>query len=160
MKPLVELGLKTVLVFPVLDENEKGLDKFSNKNSNPAINAIEVLKNEFPDLIVAVDVCLCIFNHDGHCCLYTDNNQIDNERTINCLVDLARVYTSVNVDILAPSTKNDSYVSHLKKFLIKEKLDHIPILAYAAKFASCLYGPFRNAANSGKSKKNFLQFNY
>lgn len=148
LRPLVELGLGSVLVFPVLDESDKGLseDKYKKRQHNPAINAIEQLKLHLPGLLVAVDVCLCIFSDDGHCCVYTQAGQIDNERSIQHLVDLASVYTSVGVDILAPSTKNDAYVSHLKQFLIKEKLDHIPILAYGAKFASCLYGPFRNAA--------------
>lgn len=148
LKPLVDLGLSSVLVFPVLDEADKGLDKYKLKQHNPAIGAIEALKQHLPSLLVAVDVCLCIFSDDGHCCVYTQAGQIDNERTIRHLVDLASVYTAVGVDILAPSTKNDAYVTHLKEFLVKEKLDHIPILAYGAKFASCLYGPFRNAAVS------------
>ena len=148
LRPLVEIGLRSVLVFPVLDEPDKGLadSKYAKKQHNPAISAIEQLKLHFPGLLLAVDVCLCIFSESGHCCEYTEAGQIDNERTIRLLVDLARVYVSAGVDILAPSTKNDAYVSHLKQYLIKEKLEHIPILAYGAKFASCLYGPFRNAA--------------
>ena len=159
LKPLVELGLRSVLIFPVLDEPDKGLaeSKYAKKAHNPAIEAIEQLKLHFPGLLLAVDVCLCIFNEDGHCCVYTEAGQIDNERTIRLLVDLARVYVSVGVDILAPSTKNDAYVSHLKQFLIKEKLEHIPILAYGAKFASCLYGPFRNAAVSERRSSDVNQ---
>ena len=148
LRPLVDRGLKTVLIFPVIDENDKGLDHFEDNQLNPARKAIGVLKRELPNLILAVDVCLCCFNKDGHCCTYTADGQIDNEDTLKRLVDLSRAYTSVGVDILAPSTKNDSYVLSIKRFLIKEKLDHIPVLAYGAKFASCLYGPFRNAANS------------
>ena len=149
LNPLIELGLKTILLFPVLDENDKGLDKFTRREINPVLNAIELLKKRFPDLILAVDVCLCTFALDGHCCVYEEDGRNDNEQTLNALVNLGRAYALLGVDILAPSTKNDSYVSYLKKMLISEKLDHISILAYGAKFASCLYGPFRNAANSG-----------
>lgn len=137
LRPLVELGLKTILVFPVTDE--KGLNCFLTERSNPAFNGIKVLKSEFPDLIIAVDVCLCTFTEDGHCCVFNEEGQIDNKSTLEQLSNLAIAYANVGCDILAPSTKNDSYVSFIKRALIRHKKDHIPVMAYGAKFASCLY---------------------
>ncbi|RWS17856.1 delta-aminolevulinic acid dehydratase-like protein [Dinothrombium tinctorium] len=147
LRPLVErYSLKSVLLFPVV--KEKGLEKATNSDHNPAIRAVTRIKQEFANLTVVVDVCLCAFTVDGHCCVFNNDGKIDNKRSISLIAQLAVAYAKAGADIVAPSDMMDARIDSIRIQLNENGFNDVGIMSYSAKFASCFYGPFRDAAGS------------
>lgn len=149
LTPLVELGLKSVLLFGVIDKLEKD-DNASNADSkeNPVIRALPILRSKFPDLLIACDVCLCPYSENGHCGIYEDG-VINNEKSIERIAQIAIEYARHGAHIVAPSDMMDNRIGAIKNLLIKNGLDKLcSVLSYSVKFASGFYGPFRDAAKS------------
>ena len=112
--------------------------------------AVRQLKAWFPDLLVACDVCLCPYTNHGHCGILRDDGTIDTERSIARLADVALAYGLAGADVVAPSDMMDGRVAAIKTALHANQLGNkVAVLSYSAKFASCFYGPFRDAAKSG-----------
>jgi len=109
--------------------------------------AIRVIKDAVPEVIVITDVCLCEYTSHGHCGVIADG-QVDNDRTLPLLVKMALSHVGAGADIVAPSDMMDGRVKAIREGLDGEGLQHIPIMSYAAKYASAFYGPFREAAES------------
>src|SRR5690606_14000396 len=109
--------------------------------------AVRAIKSEVPDLVVVTDVCLCEYTDHGHCGLVVDGD-VDNDSTVDLLAREALVHAAAGADIVAPSDMMDGRVDAIRELLDEEGFDDIPILSYAAKFASAFYGPFRDAAES------------
>lgn len=137
LKPLVDAGLETVLLFGV--PSEKGIDQASDEKGIVQ-NAIRTIKQVFPDLGVICDVCICSFSEDGHC------HVGDNDKTIEILAHIALSYAEAGADAVAPSDMMDGRVFFMRRVLNAAGFD-TPIISYAAKFASGFYGPFRSAAD-------------
>jgi len=100
-----------------------------------------------PQLLVVTDVCLCEYTSHGHCGVIA-NGDVDNDQTLPLLAGTALSHVEAGADIVAPSDMMDGRVKAIREALDKEGFQHIPILAYAAKYASAFYGPFREAAES------------
>ncbi|MGI5843157.1 MAG: porphobilinogen synthase [Candidatus Xenobium sp.] len=113
----------------------------------PVARAVRELKRELPRLLVVTDVCLCEYTDHGHCGLL-DGQQVDNDATLPVLAETALAHARAGADMVAPSDMMDGRVQAIRARLDQEGFDRIPILAYAAKFASAFYGPFREAAQS------------
>ena len=109
--------------------------------------AIQAIKNTVPELLVATDVCLCEYTSHGHCGVVS-NSAVDNDRTLPLLAKIALSHVEAGVDIVAPSDMMDGRVKAIRETLDEKGYQHIPILSYAAKYASAFYGPFRGAAES------------
>lgn len=109
--------------------------------------AIQVIKKTVPDLLVLTDVCLCEYTDHGHCGVIS-NGEIDNDRTLPLLAKMALSHAEAGTDIVAPSDMMDGRIKLIRSTLDEGGFQHIPILSYAAKFASAFYGPFREAAAS------------
>lgn len=109
--------------------------------------AIRTIKNTVPELLVITDVCLCEYTSHGHCGVVTGNT-IDNDRTLPLLAKMALSHVEAGADIVAPSDMMDGRVKAIREALDEKDYQHIPILSYAAKYASAFYGPFREAAES------------
>ena len=109
--------------------------------------AIRTIKNTVPELLVITDVCLCEYTSHGHCGVVTGNT-VDNDRTLPLLVKMALSHVEAGADIVAPSDMMDGRVKAIREALDEKDYQHIPILSYAAKYASAFYGPFREAAES------------
>jgi len=155
--PLISIGLKTVLLFGVMDDELKdsNASKSTSIEENKVISAIKILKEKFPDLLVACDICLCTFTDHGHCGILKEDQSIDIEQTIQKLAELALVYAKAGCDIVAPSDMMDGRVACIAEILRKNGIrNKVSILSYSAKFASCFYGPFRDAASSAPSFGN------
>ncbi|KPM04568.1 hypothetical protein NH340_JMT03797 [Sarcoptes scabiei] len=151
LSPLIsEFSLQSILLFPCLKNTSvKKIDDAFDVEQNPLIKGIDLIKKKFPQLLIIVDVCLCTFTEHGHCCVFRETNgQIDNEKSVEILSRLAVQYARCGADIIAPSDMMDSRVFHIRKQLNLNGFENVAILSYAAKFESCFYGPFRNAANS------------
>lgn len=150
LKPLVQLGLSSVLLFGVPANVPK--DEFgsagSEADNNPVIPAVKRIKAEFPSLTVACDVCLCPYTSHGHCGVLQKDGSINNAETLPLLAKQALTFAQAGADIVAPSDMMDGRVYAIKKILADNGLRRVSVLSYAVKFASTFYGPFRDAAKS------------
>uniref|UniRef100_A0AAY4CGW5 Delta-aminolevulinic acid dehydratase n=1 Tax=Denticeps clupeoides TaxID=299321 RepID=A0AAY4CGW5_9TELE len=153
LRPLVDKGLKCVLIFGVpanvtKDERGSGADT----DVTPAVLAVKKLRATFPDLLVACDCsCLaltCCVPHLKQCCLFLQ--QMDNLSEMALLTMLPALPSfCLGCHIIAPSDMMDGRVGAIKQALLSNDLGNkVSVLSYSAKFASCYYGPFRDAAQS------------
>jgi len=149
LTPLVDLGLKSILIFGVIDtlpKDEVGTNADSKKN--PVIRALPILRQKFPDLLIACDVCLCPYTSHGHCGIIEDDG-INNEKSIERIANIALEYARHGAHIVAPSDMMDNRIYAIKNRLIDNGMEKVcSVLSYSAKFASGFYGPFRDAAKS------------
>lgn len=131
-----KLGLTSVLIFGIPDKKgiKEALDGIVQK-------AVKIIKIHFPSLEIITDVCLCSYTENGHCHIG------DNDETCKILADVALSHAKAGADIVAPSDMMDGRVYHIKNKLTENGYPHIPIMSYAAKYASNFYGPFRDAAD-------------
>ena len=109
--------------------------------------AIRAVKRAVPQLLVVGDVCLCEYTDHGHCGVIRDGD-VDNDSSVYLLGKIAAIQARAGVDLVAPSDMMDGRVAGIRKALDASGFSHVPIMSYAAKFASAFYGPFREAAGS------------
>ncbi len=145
-KQIRDLGIPGVILFGIPDEKDAvGSDAYSD---NGIIQrALRALKEEVPGLTLITDVCLCEYTDHGHCGLIKGND-VDNDATLELLVKESLSHVRAGADMVAPSDMMDGRVGAIRQALDQQGFPHIPIMAYAAKFASGFYGPFREAAES------------
>jgi porphobilinogen synthase len=110
--------------------------------------AIAAIKTALPDLIVWTDVCLCGATDHGHCGHVTPAGAIDNDTSVATLAQVALNYARAGADAVAPSDMMDGRVLAIRQLLDRHNYSNVPIVSYAAKYASSFYGPFREAAES------------
>ena len=140
------LGIPAVILFGVPDKkDERGTGAYDPNGIVPT--AVRTLKDQVPDLMVVTDVCIDEYTSHGHCGLVKDG-RILNDETLDCLRTMARIHAQAGADMVAPSDMMDGRVLAIRDELDKAGFAELPIMAYAAKFASCFYAPFRDAANS------------
>jgi porphobilinogen synthase len=109
--------------------------------------AIRALKDSIPELLVVADVCLCEYTDHGHCGVYS-GGEVQNDSTLALLGQTAVSLARAGADVVAPSDMMDGRVLAIREALDGDGFEEIPILSYAAKYASAFYGPFRDAAES------------
>ena len=145
-KQIRDLGIPGVILFGIPDEKDAvGSDAYSD---NGIIQrALRALREEVPGLTLITDVCLCEYTDHGHCGLIKGND-VDNDATLELLVKESLSHVRAGADMVAPSDMMDGRVGVIRQALDQQGFPHIPIMAYAAKFASGFYGPFREAAES------------
>jgi porphobilinogen synthase len=134
-------GIPAVLLFGIPDEKDAKASGAYASNGIVQV-AVRSIKKAVPELLVITDVCLCEYMDHGHCGIVRDGN-ILNDATLKLLADTAVSHAEAGADIVAPSDMMDGRVG-----AIRQRLPDIPIMSYAAKFASAFYGPFREAAES------------
>ena len=155
--PLTDAGLQSVILFGIPAAKDPiGLENFAHNGI--VQQAIHVLKKAFPDLLVMTDVCLCEYTDHGHCGVLHDGcddglpvGYALNDPTIELLGRVAVSHAEAGADLVAPSAMMDGQVGAIRGALDSAGYEHIPIMAYSAKFASGYYGPFRDAAESPPS---------
>ncbi len=143
-------GIPGVLLFGIPDTKDEQATGAFAKNGIVQ-QAVRALKKEFPALLVVTDVCLCEYMSHGHCGLvhkHAHGWEIENDPSLKLLARTALSHAEAGADIVAPSDMMDGRVRAIRQSLDQHKFPHIPIMAYAAKFASAFYGPFREAAES------------
>jgi porphobilinogen synthase len=143
------LGIATVLLFGTPPLGDKDADGSSAADPDGAVpRAIRRLKSSLGrDLTVITDVCLCAYTDHGHCGVITDGD-VDNDRSLRPLTEMALAHASAGADLVAPSDMMDGRVGAIRDALDAAGLTGTGILSYAAKYASAYYGPFREAADS------------
>ena len=162
VKSLWGLGIQAVLLFPKIDDKLK--DNFGTEALNPnglIQRAVKEIKNSIPEITIISDVALdpySIYGHDG----VVKKNKIINDETNKVLSEMALSHASCGVDIVAPSDMMDGRVFSIRKILEKNNFFDIAIMSYSAKYASSLYGPFRDALDSkpGFGDKKTYQMDY
>lgn len=139
-------GVPAVLLFGLARrKNAEGSEAWDPKGAVP--QAIRRIKRQWPGLAVATDVCLCAYTDHGHCGLLA-GSRVDNDATLERLGRVARVHADAGADLVGPSAMMDHQVAAVRRALDAGGHADTGILAYAAKFASAFYGPFRDAADS------------
>src|SRR5665213_3572420 len=141
-----EEGVGGVILFGLPDTKDAtGSSAWDDKG--PVPSAVRALKKEYPRLVVITDVCMCEYTDHGHCGVLRDG-EVDNDATLELLARSALAHAHAGADIVAPSDMMDGRVGAIRRALDEQKLTNTAILAYAAKYASAFYGPFREAAES------------
>ncbi len=142
----MEAGVRAFLLFGVPSaKDELGTGAYDEDGVIPT--AIRRIRADFPDAVIAADVCLCEYTSHGHCGI-VKNGTVDNDETLKYLARAAVVYARAGADIVAPSAMMDGQVKAIRDALDAEGLSDTIIMGYSSKFASALYGPFREAAES------------
>lgn len=140
------LGIPAVILFGIPDrKDERGSSGFDPDGI--VQRAIRAVKKQVPELVVITDVCIDEYTSHGHCGIVRDG-KIVNDDTLDCLRAMAKTHAEAGADMVAPSDMMDGRVAAIRDELDRAGFVDIPIMAYAAKFASCFYAPFRDAANS------------
>jgi porphobilinogen synthase len=145
-----DLGIGGVILFGIPDQKD-ALGSDSTTDSGIVQQALAVAKESAPDFLVITDVCFCEYTDHGHCGKLTetaDRTDVDNDATLEMLGRQAVSHAKAGADMVAPSGMMDGMVIAIRSALDEAGFDHIPIMSYAAKYASAFYGPFRDAAES------------
>ena len=141
-----ELGIPGVLLFGLPAEKDAvGSEAYDPEGIIQ--EAIRVIKRDVPDMLVITDVCLCEYTDHGHCGI-VDNGHVDNDASLELLARAALAQVQAGSDLVAPSAMMDGQVRAIRDSLNDHGYTEIPIMGYAAKYASAFYGPFRVAADS------------
>jgi len=144
------LGLGGVLLFGIPEHKDPmGSDATSNLGIIP--QAVQAAKQAAPDLLLITDVCFCEYTSHGHCGALSKSTgrvDVDNDATLTMLGHQAVAHARAGADVVAPSGMMDGMVGAIRRRLDEAGFSHVPILSYAAKYASAFYGPFREAAES------------
>lgn len=143
----LELGLESFILFGIPSyKDEVGTSAFDREGVIQ--KAVRRVKAEFPDAVVVTDVCLCEYTTHGHCGIVRDG-EILNDETLPILGKIAVSHAEAGADVVAPSGMMDGMVAAIRRALDESGFSSIPIMSYAAKYASSFYSPFREAAESG-----------
>ncbi|WP_226639101.1 porphobilinogen synthase [Priestia flexa] len=146
MQELVDLGIQSVIVFGVPAEKD-AVGSQAYHDHGIVQKAIRQIKEEFPELVVTADTCLCQYTDHGHCGII-EEGKILNDPTLDLLARTAVSQARAGADIIAPSNMMDGFVAAIRHGLDEAGFEDIPIMSYAVKYASAFYGPFRDAAHS------------
>jgi porphobilinogen synthase len=144
---LEALGVPGVLLFGIPDHKDaEGSGAWDEEGAVQL--AVRAIKAAHPGMVVMTDVCLCEYTSHGHCGVVRDDGTIDNDASLELLARTAVSHARAGADVIAPSDMMDGRVAAIRAELDADGFAELPILAYAAKFASAYYGPFREAAGS------------
>jgi porphobilinogen synthase len=146
MEEIAKLGIPAIILFGIPQKkDEVGSQAYHPKGVIQ--QAIKTIKRAVPELLVITDVCLCEYTSHGHCGVVVDGD-VDNDKTLEQLAKTALSHAEAGADMVAPSDMMDGRVKAIRQVLDGNGFQNIPVMAYAAKYASAFYGPFREAAES------------
>ena len=148
-KSLASLGVLSVILFGIPEEKD-AVGTSSADPEGPVCRAVRAIKAESPKTVVMTDVCLCEYTDHGHCGVIA-HDTVDNDATLPILAAEALAHAVAGADVVAPSDMMDGRVGAIRAALDKSGYRDVALLAYAAKYASGFYGPFREAAESTPS---------
>lgn len=138
-------GIPAVLLFGIAEtKDDQGTGAFARDGI--VQRAVKELKDKVPDLLVFTDVCLCGYTSHGHCGILDRKGEVDNDATLEVLAETALSHARAGADLVAPSAMMDGQVQAIREALDEGGFEAVPLMAYAAKYASAFFGPFREAA--------------
>ena len=151
IKKIVDLGIKSIAVFPVINEDKKdSIGSQATIEDNFICNAIAQIKKDYPGLIIIADVALDPYTDHGHDGLLDKEGDVDNDLTLPVLREQALTLAKAGTDMIAPSDMMDGRIKIIRDALEKNDFINTLILAYSAKYSSKFYGPFKDAVESAK----------
>jgi porphobilinogen synthase len=145
-KDVAGLGIPAVILFGIPARKDP-LGKGAYASNGIIPRAVRAIKKDLPGLVVICDVCMCEYTDHGHCGVL-DKHEVHNDATLELLAKASVAYAKAGCDMVAPSDMMDGRVMRIREALDDAKFEDIPIMSYAAKYASGFYGPFRDAAES------------
>ncbi|WP_433743466.1 porphobilinogen synthase [Falsibacillus pallidus] len=146
MDEIVSLGIKSVILFGVPEEKDStGTGAYHDHGI--VQEATRAIKEQYPEMIVIADTCLCEYTDHGHCGV-VEGDKVLNDPSLDLLARTAVSQAKAGADIIAPSNMMDGFVAAIRKGLDDAGFEDVPIMSYAVKYASSFYGPFRDAADS------------
>jgi len=146
VREVVKLGIKAILLFGIPAHKDAAATGAYDSEGIVQL-AVRAIKDEFPDLVVITDVCLCEYTDHGHCGVVQEG-EVLNDVTLELLSKMAITHAESGADIVAPSDMMDGRVAAIRNALDDEGLTDTILMSYSSKFASAFYGPFREAADS------------
>ncbi|CAF0713497.1 unnamed protein product [Brachionus calyciflorus] len=157
LEPIVNDGLTCVLLFGVIDsdslKDESG--SYADNQNSSVLRAIPKLREWFPDLLIACDVCLCAYTFHGHCGVFSESKSlsvdscINRENSVERIAQVALAFAKAGAHVVAPSDMMDGRIDAIRNILNQNNmLNRVSVMSYSTKFASAFYGPFRDAAKS------------
>jgi porphobilinogen synthase len=151
IEPVAKQGIGGVLLFGQTEgaKDKAGSGAYDAKGAVQC--AIPVIKRAFPDLVVMTDVCLCAYTDHGHCGPLDRQGHVDNDVSCELLARVAVSHAAAGADVVAPSAMMDGQILAIREALMENDLNDTLLMAYSTKFASSMYGPFRDAENSAPS---------
>ena len=150
---VAQLGIPGIILFGI-PEHKDALGSAAARDDGIVQQAIRLARQVAPDLLVITDLCFCEYTDHGHCGPLAEIGgriDVDNDATLPLLVEQAQSHARAGAHMIAPSGMMDGMVVAIRQGLDRTGFTHIPIMSYAAKFASGYYGPFRDAAESAPS---------
>ena len=153
LAPVVAQGVRSVLLFG--QHEGEGKDEIGSPAADPqgaVQRAIPALRAAYPDLVILTDVCLCAYTAHGHCGPHDAAGDIDNDAACEMLARVAVSHAQAGADGVAPSAMMDGQIAAIRRALDDEGFKKTLLVAYSTKFASQMYGPFRDAENSAPSQ--------
>jgi porphobilinogen synthase len=142
-------GIRSVLLFGLPDRKDN-IGSMAYEPEAPVQSAVRAIKRQMPETLIVTDVCLCEYTDHGHCGIVVDG-EIANDPTVDQLARVAVSHAAAGADIVAPSDMMDGRVGAIRQALDERGFENTAIMAYAAKYCSAFYGPFREAAGSTPS---------
>lgn len=143
------LGIPGVILFGI-PEKKDAVGSSAWAKDGVVQRAVRAVKDALPELLVITDVCMCEYTDHGHCGRL-EGQRVDNDTTLELLARVALSHARAGADIVAPSDMMDGRVGFIREELDEKGYEELPIMSYAAKYASAYYGPFRDAAGSAPS---------
>lgn len=143
---VVEKGIQSVILFGIPEHRDE-LGTGAYHENGIVQQAVRAIKKNYPELLVATDVCLCEYTSHGHCGV-VEKGQVLNDPTLELLAKTALSHVEAGADMVAPSDMMDGRIGAIRRILDTHGYHQVPIMSYAAKYASAFYGPFRDVAES------------
>ncbi len=145
-KAVEQLGIPAVILFGI-PEHKNPLGKEGYADNGIVQEALRAVKKAVSSLVLITDVCMCEYTDHGHCGKIVDG-EVDNDKTLELLGKIALSHVRAGADMVAPSDMMDGRIGYIRDLLDVKEFSNTPIMAYAAKYSSAFYGPFRDAADS------------
>ncbi len=150
LEDLTASGVNSVLLFGIPEEKDE-TGSFSASGQGIVQKTIREIKKNFPGLVVITDVCLCGYTSHGHCGMISAAGEIENDPSLKALAAMALSHAEAGADMVSPSDMMDGRIRAIRTALDGAGFFNLPVMSYAAKYASAFYGPFRDAAHSSPS---------
>ncbi len=153
LERVVDMGIGSILVFGLVDGASKDGSGSAAYDERGAVQqAIRKIRKKFPELVIASDVCVCAYTSHGHCGPLTKSGDVDNDAANEVLAKMAVSHAAAGADMVAPSAMMDGQVFAIRKALDARGFQQTLLMSYSTKFASSMYGPFREAEESAPQK--------
>lgn len=153
LRPVVESGVGGILIFGlVTDDKKDGKGSAAYEKRGAVQQAVRAVRAEYPDLVVFTDVCLCAYTTHGHCGPLSPTGDVDNDAANEMLARTAVSHAAAGADGVAPSAMMDGQVQAIRSALGEAGFQQTLLMSYSTKFASSMYGPFREAEQSAPQK--------